>query len=186
MTYGQRDAGLAIIGGRMPDVLGRSLLWGAAVAAAAVRVAVAGSVPLPETPGRGITPEAFPAAPPYQAPPIPGEILARRDKLTLADVLEVALANDPTTQMAWREARSRADSLGVAKSAWWPNLEGDVGGTRAKTAVQGGRFTAEQTTYGPGAILTWQILDFGERSGAVASARADAFSAVWTHGATVQ
>jgi len=168
----------------MARVLARWVV--ASTALAAVSAVRAGSVPLPETPGRGITPEAFPAAPPYQAPPIPGEVLSRRDKLTLADVLEVALANDPTTQMAWREARSRADTVAVEKSAWWPSLEVDVNATKAKTAVQGGRFTLEQTTYGPGAILTWELLDFGGRSGAVASARADALAAVWSHSATVQ
>ncbi|HEX4823777.1 MAG TPA: TolC family protein [Candidatus Polarisedimenticolaceae bacterium] len=161
--------------------------WVVACAAlAAVSAVRAGSVPLPENPGRGIVPESFPAAPPYQPAPISPEILARRDRLTLADVLEVALTNDPTTQVAWREARSRAETVGVEKSAWWPNLDVTAGATKAKTAVQGGLFTLEQTTYGPGAILTWEILDFGRRSGAVASARADAFAAVWSHSATVQ
>src|SRR5258706_29194 len=52
----------------MPVDLARSLVLGAALAASGT--VFAGSVPLPETPGRGIVPEAFPAAPPYQAPPI--------------------------------------------------------------------------------------------------------------------
>ena len=186
MTHERDSCDLAIIGGPMASVLLRALLASAAIVAAATSRAGAESVPLPETPGRGITPGAFPERPPYETPPISPEILERRDRLTLADVLDVALANDPTTQIAWRDARAKADTLGVAKSAWWPDLEVDYGVTRAKTAVQGGRFTAEQTTYGPGALLTWQLLDFGERSGAVASARSDALASVWSHSATVQ
>jgi outer membrane protein TolC len=157
--------------------------WTALAAIPAVR---AESVPLPESPGRGIVPAPFPERPPHEAPSIPADILARRDRLTLVDVLDVALANDPATRAAWHEARSRADALHVAKSDWWPELDVVASAVRAQTAVQGGRFTSEQTTYGPGAILAWTLLDFGERSGNVASAKADALGGVWAHGAAVQ
>lgn len=164
----------------------RSIVTAAAVAAVAFGAALADSVPLPESPGRGIVPEAFPARPPYQTPAIPDDIVARRDRLTLVDVIDVALSNDPATQIAWRDARARADALGAAKADWWPTIDAYVTGTRAKSAVQGGRFTLEQTTYGPQLTLGWILADFGERSGNVRSARADALSAVWSHGAVVQ
>jgi outer membrane protein TolC len=124
--------------------------------------------------------------PSEEARSVPDEIVARRDHLTLVDVLDVALRNDPSTQIAWRDARSKADALGAAKADWWPNLDVIVAATRAKTAVQGGQFTLTQTTYGPGAALSYLLADFGQRSGNVASAKDTALAAVWAHGAAVQ
>jgi outer membrane protein len=170
----------------MRRALGTRLAVAAALAAGGVAPAVAAAVPLPETPGRAIVPGAFPAKPTDDTVSIPDDILARRDHLTLVDVLDVALRNDPSTQIAWRDARSKADALGAAKSDWWPDLDVTAAGTRAKTSVQGGRFTSIQSTYGPGAALSYVLADFGERSGNVASARSTALSAVWSHGATVQ
>lgn len=158
----------------------------AVAALAAVAPASADRIPLPESPARGVRPEAFPSAPPRDTQPVPEEILARRDKLTLADVLEVALANDPQTRIAWRDARAKVDAVGSAKADYWPQLDGIVGVTRAQNAIQGGRFTSLLTTYGPGAALDWILLDFGERAGAVGSARREALAAVWAHGAAVQ
>jgi outer membrane protein len=162
------------------------LFLSAAFAAGSGEPAAAGGVPLPETPGRAVIPGAFPGRPPDEKLSIPEEILARRDHLSLADVLDVALLNDPGTQIAWREARSRADALGAAKSDWWPDLDVTLAGTRAKSASSGGQFQNLQTTYGPGAALAYVLADFGERSGSIASAKSIALSAVWAHGAAVQ
>ncbi len=159
--------------------LGFRLVLAAAFAAANGVVATAGTVPLPETPGRGIVPGAYPGRPPSEALSIPEDILARRDRLTLVDVLDVALLNDPATQAAWRNARSRADTFGAANADWWPDLDVTLSGVRANTPNV-------QTTYGPGAVLTYLVADFGERSGTIASARDNALGAVWAHGATVQ
>jgi len=163
----------------MKQRLGLRLVLAAALAAGTGVTAAAERVPLPETPGRGIVPGAYPGRPPDEALSIPDDILARRDHLTLVDVLDVALRNDPATQFAWRDARSRADALGAAKADWWPELDVTLAGRRAKTSNV-------QTTYGPGAVLTYLLADFGERSGNIASARDSALGAVWAHGATVQ
>jgi outer membrane protein TolC len=166
--------------------LGFGLVLAAALAVDFGPCATAAGVPLPETPGKGIVPGAFPERPTDDPRSIPEEILGRREHLSLTDVLDVALRNDPATQIAWRDARSRADALGAAKSDWWPDLDFTLGATRAKTSVQGGRLTNIQTTYGPGAALSYVLVDFGERSGNVRSATDSALSAVWAHGAAVQ
>ena len=152
----------------------------------AFSVVRAASVPLPPQPERGIVPGEYPAAPPREPVAVPADILARREHLTLADVLEVALANDPTTRIAWRDARARVAAIGIERADYYPQIEGTVAATRSHTVIQGGRLTSSQTTYGPGATLDWLLLDFGERSGAVETARREALSAVWTHGAAVQ
>src|SRR5262245_7489269 len=149
-------------------------------------IARAERVPLPEKPERGIVPGSYPEAPPRDPVTIPEEILARREHLSLADVLEVALANDPTTRIAWRDARARVASIGIERADYWPQIEASVGATRSHTVIQGGRLEGSQSTYGPGATLDWLLLDFGGRSGAVETARREALAAVWSHGAAVQ
>ena len=151
-----------------------------------VALAASGSVPLPESPSRGVVPGAYPDAPPSNRTPLPPEIVARRDRLGIADVLDVALSNDPHTQIAWRDARAKVDALRAERGGYWPSLDLTAGVTEAKSAVQGGRFTNRQTTYGPGATLDWLVADFGERSGTIEEARRDALAAVWSHGAAVQ
>jgi TolC family type I secretion outer membrane protein len=143
-------------------------------------------VPLPEQPDRGIVPGAYPAAPPREPVAVPEDILARRESLALADVLEVALANDPTTRIAWRDARARVAAIGIERADYWPQIDATFGATRSHTLIQGGRLESSQTTYGPGATLDWLLLDFGGRSGALETARREALSAVWSHGAAVQ
>ena len=165
---------------------GARIVLAAAIAAGTFRLAAAGNVPLPEAPGRAIVPGAYPGRPTGDAVSIPDDILARRDHLSLADVLDVALLNDPRTQIAWRNARSRGDAFMVSKSEWWPDLDVTLAGTRAKTASSGGQFQNLQTTYGPGVALAYVLADFGERSGNIASARDSALGAVWEHGAAVQ
>jgi len=170
----------------MNSRLGIPLVLAAALATVAFVRTEASDIPLPETPGRGIVPGAFPVRPPDASPPIPEDILARREHLTLADVLDVALSNDPATQIAWRNARSQANAFSAAKADWWPDLDVTLAATRAKTASSGGQFQNLQTTYGPGAVLGYVLADFGERSGNVASAKDSALAAVWAHGAAVQ
>ena len=161
------------------------LLW-SSVAVIAPRVTRAEPIPLPPQPERGIAPGAYPAAPPRDPIAVPEDILARREELSLADVLAVALANDPSTRIAWRDARARVAEIGIERADYWPQLEATVGLSRSHTLIQGGQLDSTQTVTGLGATLDWLLLDFGERSGAVETARREALAAVWSHGATVQ
>ncbi|HJQ98471.1 MAG TPA: TolC family protein [Candidatus Polarisedimenticolaceae bacterium] len=146
----------------------------------------AATVPLPPQPERGIVPGEYPAAPPRDPIAVPEDILARREHLTLSDVLAVALANDPTTRIAWRDARARVAQIGIERGDYYPQIDATVAATRSHTVIQGGRLESSQTISGPGATLDWLLLDFGERSGSVETARRQALSAVWSHGAVVQ
>jgi outer membrane protein len=166
----------------------RSVWWvvcalGATLALSPAR---AEAVVVPESAARGVAPGPFPQAPPSTPQAIPADILARRDHLTIFDVLEVALANDPRTQVAWRDARARAADRKIAQADWWPELDVAITGTRAKSVIQGGQFNVILDTYGPSAALTYVLADFGERAGNVAGAKADLMASVWAHGAAVQ
>lgn len=143
-------------------------------------------VPLPETPARPTVPGPFPQGPPSPSPDVPADLVARRDALSLADVLDVTLRNDPATRGAWHRAREAAAEAASRRSVYLPEVGLDVAGGRAQTAGFGGRFTNVGTTWGPAVTVDWILLDFGERSGDVEAGRRDALASVWRHGETVQ
>ena len=144
------------------------------------------SLPTPPSPGRPAVPERFPDGPPAPAPDVPADLDSRRNALSLADVIDVTLRNDPATRAAWNLAREAAAEVGSRRSAYLPEVGLDVAGARARTAGFGGRFTNVGTTWGPALTVDWILLDFGEREGDVEAGRREALARVWRHGETVQ
>jgi TolC family type I secretion outer membrane protein len=132
-------------------------------------------------------PEArMPAPVPTPPPAIPAEYLRPGATLTLDQVVDVALRNNPTTRTAWHQARAAAANLGAKKSAYLPDLELDANVTRSKQTSVGSRFITLQTTYGPSLNLSWLLFDVGGRAADVAEARNALFAADWTHDAVIQ
>jgi outer membrane protein TolC len=105
-------------------------------------------------------PEARPTPEPTPVPAIPPEYLKPGATLTLPQILDVALRNNPLTKTAWYQARSAAAVVGSKRSEWFPLLELDANLTRQKQTVNGstGRFTLLQTTYGPSLSLNYLLL----------------------------
>lgn len=114
---------------------------------------------------------------------IPPDLAQRLQQLTLADIVDLGLRNNPATQESWRSARAAAAAFGSQQGAYYPTIDADLGGTRQKTV---GRFAVQQTTYGPSATLSWLLLDYGGRAGAIDVARQGLIAADWTHNATIQ
>lgn len=131
--------------------------------------------------------DARPPAPtPRPTPPIPAEYLKPGATLSLVQVLDLALRNNPVTRTSWLQAKSAAANLGSTRSEYFPVVELDGTLTRQKQATQGGQTIILQTTYGPTASLTWLLLDFGGRSADVEGAKRALFAADYTHNATIQ
>ena len=149
---------------------------------------VAGTAPSPDKPWtpppareRAVERPARPG--PAEVPP---DIAERIAKLTLTDIVDLALRNNPATRLSWSNARSAAAAYGSSKGAYYPTIDGNVGVTRIKTLSAQGRSAVEQTTYGPSLQLSWLLLDFGGRSGSIDIARQALLAADWTHNATIQ
>ena len=117
---------------------------------------------------------------------LPEELLARREALTLDDVVALALEGTPDVRAAWATARSRAAAYGAARGAWFPVIAGEAGVTRLQTAATQGRSAVEQTVYEPSVSFTWLLLDAGGRGGSISAAREGLVAANWTHNATLQ
>src|SRR5581483_1270086 len=86
---------------------------------------------------------------------------------------------------AWANARAAGAAYGMARGAYFPQLDADASINRIKTIATAGRVAVQQTTYGPSATLSWLLFDFGSRSNATEAARQALLSADWTHNATI-
>lgn len=129
---------------------------------------------------------AAPRAAPREAAPapaLPAGLAEHVNTLTLADIVDLALRNNPATRASWEAARSAAAAYGAQRGAYYPTLDAEIGAARQKTA---GRFAVDQTSYAPSVSLSFLLFDFGGRSGAVEAAKQALVAADWTHNATLQ
>ena len=167
---------------------GAALLLGAAGCAPGLPGPGAGSPAASSAPHVPWTPPA-PSAAPAAAPPVteqvPADLAERLRRLTVADVVDLALRNNPATVQAWANARAAAAAYGASRSAYFPEVDLSGSITRVKTAATSGRSAVTQTIYGPSATLSWLLLDLGGRSGAIEAARQALLAADWTHNAAI-
>jgi TolC family type I secretion outer membrane protein len=119
---------------------------------------------------------------------IPEQYTKPGTTLSLAQLVDVGLRNNPRTREAWYFARAAAAQVGVKRAEYFPVVEIDGTITREKTSfTTGGPPTSfTETTYGPTAALSWLLFDFGGRTADVAEAQAALFAADWGHSAAIQ
>lgn len=91
--------------------------------------------------------------------------------LTLVQLTDLALSNNPSTKLAWASIRNGEAGLELARSGYWPVLDLDYGVTRLKQVNFTGGANGVQTRYGPSVSLTYLLWDFGARSDAVDAAK---------------
>jgi outer membrane protein len=88
--------------------------------------------------------------------------------LSLAAVTDFALRNNPDTRLAWEQAKAAAAGVGIAKSAYLPQIT--AGYTEEYSAVVFSEPQESQWDYGPNVSLSYLLLDFGYRSNTVRAA----------------
>jgi outer membrane protein TolC len=120
------------------------------------------------------------------APKIPAELQSSKQGLTLENLVDIGLTNNPQTRLAWNAARSAAAALGSAQSSYFPRIEATANAARQKAAFAGGKFIVDQTTLNPLATLSFLLFDFGGRKAATDSARETLQAANWTQNAAIQ
>lgn len=106
--------------------------------------------------------------------------------ISLPQVIDVALSNNPATREAWLNARAAEAALGSRRSAYLPEVDLNANVTRQKSATQGGRSIFLQTTYGPQLALSYLLFDFGGRAAQVAEARQGLIAADFAHNQAIQ
>ncbi len=140
--------------------------------------------PGPSVSATGLPGPAREPAPPGLQVPENWQELAKQ--LTLADIVNIGLANNTVTQRTWQAARAAAAQVGISRAPYLPSIgvEGSFGHVR-QSAV-GGRFTFSQDPYGATATLNWLLFDFGGRSARLDQAWAALLAADYGHNAAIQ
>ncbi len=124
----------------------------------------------------------------------------RKDPLSLAELVDIALRNNPSTRLTWAKARAAAAAWAQSQSPHFPTLSGNYtlerdkstfvtttvqtasGSSASGTAV----FSELSTIWGPQLQLTYTLLDFGQTSANVRSAKEALISADFTHNFQIQ
>ncbi|WP_124949864.1 TolC family protein [Sulfuriferula thiophila] len=101
--------------------------------------------------------------------------------MTLVDVVDTALCNNPQTRAAWANTRVAAAQLGSAQSAYLPTINGNASLSRDHIALTG----ATATNKNLGLSLNYLLFDFGTRSAQTDAARATLEAANRTQDQTV-
>jgi outer membrane protein TolC len=117
---------------------------------------------------------------------LPPDLAPRADSLMLGEVVDIALRNNPQTQLSWAQARAGAATYGAAAAAYVPIVDGSANAAYSQTTVGqtlGG--TGRRSSVTPALSLSYLLFDFGGRSGSVAAARAAAVALDLTHNATL-
>lgn len=138
--------------------------------------------PLPPSPSQPATIPSPPASVRVENALL-GEVPA---EVTLAEVLEYALANNTQTRATWLAARAAATEVGRKRSAYYPSVDASVFLTRQSQWALGGRFGFQQTSYGPALSVSYLLLDFGGRSAKVEEAFQALLAADFAHNAMLQ
>jgi TolC family type I secretion outer membrane protein len=120
------------------------------------------------------------------APELPPDLGDRIQRLTLPEIVDIGLRNNPGTRLAWANAQAAAATYGAARGERLPTVDGDVTATRLKTVASQGRTAVEQSVLTPSASLSYLLFDFGGRSGRIESSRQDLLAAGFTHNAAIQ
>ncbi len=100
--------------------------------------------------------------------------------LSAIDVVDLALCNNPQTREVWASARLQAALVGVAQSAWLPDLDARVASGR--NFLESRNFSQSSAAL----TLSWLVFDFGQRSANIENARQLLSAAAATQNATVQ
>ena len=144
--------------------------------------------PAPETPWKP-PPGAIPpdrAADTTTGTRVPPDLAERIRGLTLAEIVDLGLRNNPATRLAWANAQTAAATYGSQRGEWLPTIDGNVDATRIKTAATQGRTSVQQSVLTPSVSLSYLLFDFGGRTGRIAGARQRLIAASFTHNAAIQ
>jgi len=90
--------------------------------------------------------------------------------LTLGEVIEQALCNNPQTHLAWANARAQAAQVGIARGAYLPTLSASVGRNRNVNEAANGTARTARNQTAAGLNFSLLLFDFGGREAALESA----------------
>lgn len=95
---------------------------------------------------------------------IPLGDLAKNLPLSLPELTEFALRNNPRTRQSWLAARAAAAGVAIEQADLLPQISAGYAVTRNQQVTNQGAVVPWQTRYGPSVTLSYILYDFGVRS----------------------
>jgi len=137
---------------------------------------------VPAAPGtRWHSPSALPQVPEPLAVRLQGD-----RPLSLPELTEFALQNNPRTRQAWYAARAQAAGVGIERADDLPQITADVIWQRSESGSQTGNQNPWLTRYGPAVTLSYLLYDFGAGDSRVQAAEYQALAAALAQNRVLQ
>lgn len=107
--------------------------------------------------------------------------------LSLYNLADMALENNPATCKAWNEARAASEQVRYAEGYFIPNVTAVAGLTRVNVAAHPESYDENKMTYGPGLQLSYLVCNFGGgRDAAVEQALQSVYAANFVFNRAIQ
>jgi len=95
---------------------------------------------------------------------VPSGELAKNLPLSLPELTEFALRNNPRTRQSWLAARAAAAGVAIEQADLLPQISAGYAVTRNQQVTNQGAVVPWQTRYGPSVTLSYILYDFGVRA----------------------
>ena len=99
----------------------------------------------------------------------------------LAQMIDLALRNGPTTRQTWAAARAQAAMVGTDQGAYYPQISMDGSMSYSRGIAASGADSFAERQLGPEWQMSWLLFDFGGREARVRAALAELAAANWAH-----
>jgi outer membrane protein len=116
---------------------------------------------------------------------LPKELAALQGNWTLADVVSLALRNNPATKATWASALAASAKVGSKRGGFLPQVNGSVNYVKSKN-YYGQDLPVSQKIYQPSLELQWILFDFGKTKADYDEAKQQLYAANWSHNAMIQ
>lgn len=103
----------------------------------------------------------------------------KSDELSLAELMDIALQNNPETQKAWGNVKRAQSIVGIVKAKEYPHLNAQGSVTHAREVKYPNGPDTTFNSYGGELNLNYLLCDFGENRAAVKAAKEALSSAKW-------
>jgi outer membrane protein len=117
---------------------------------------------------------------------LPEDIMKPGRSLTLLDIVDIALRNNPETAATWAQSRSAAAAYGSQKGSYYPQVGATAGTSYLHSYKDDGMNAYHQRNTLAALELSWLIFDFGGREAALDEVRESLITADWAHNAVIQ
>lgn len=106
--------------------------------------------------------------------------------LSLSEILEIALKNNPSTKQAWWSSQRAAQLVGIAKSDTYPKIDLEAGAQHGRTFKYINGPNTNYSNVNGDIVASLLLFDFGETKANILSTKIGLAAANWSTDAAIQ